>query len=206
MNGKILFIEIELSHKAIPKLIFKGDRQSGVIKKAHVRKYSNAQALLVAIEGQVHKYQEIIEQQTIKMIEDKEDELNEEVRRLQTSCLHQLVASKQEWFEKAEIQLKECIDAQEMKINKVIDDVANRAEISIRNKLISMNQAEELIGYLTDALHSELNDVKKSLVVVQTYDHQGVTLTIENEDGMVTVNTQEILLELQSCLDTKHHD
>ncbi|OWF73245.1 hypothetical protein B4907_22335 [Yersinia kristensenii] len=62
------------------------------------------------------------------------------------------------------------------------------------------------MDYLTDALHAELNDVKRSLVVVKSYDDEGVTLTIENEDGMVTVNTQELLLELKSCLDHKSHD
>ncbi|WP_246585520.1 hypothetical protein [Yersinia kristensenii] len=160
----------------------------------------------MAIEGQVHKYQKIIEQQTIQMIEDKEAQLNAQVKYLQESYIHQLATSKQEWFEKADIQLESSIDAQEVRINEVIDDVRNRAEISICKKLLSMNQSENLIGYLTDALHAELNDVKRSLVVVKSYDDEGVTLTIENEDGMVTVNTQELLLELKSCLDHKSHD
>lgn len=201
-----MFIEIESSYKVIPKLIFNGNQQSGVIKKSCVRKYSNAKALLMAIEGQVHKYQKIIEQQTIQIIEDKEAQLNAQVKYLQESYIHQLATSKQEWFEKADIQLESSIDAQEVRINEVIDDVRNRAEISICKKLLSMNQSENLIGYLTDALHAELNDVKRSLVVVKSYDDEGVTLTIENEDGMVTVNTQELLLELKSCLDHKSHD
>ncbi|OWF73244.1 hypothetical protein B4907_22330 [Yersinia kristensenii] len=88
----------------------------------------------MAIEGQVHKYQKIIEQQTIQMIEDKEAQLNAQVKYLQESYTHQLATSKQEWFEKADIQLESSIDAQEVRINEVIDDVRNRAEISILQK------------------------------------------------------------------------
>ncbi|CAQ85539.1 MULTISPECIES: hypothetical protein [Photorhabdus] len=202
----ILFIEIESSYKAIPLLVFKRDRHSSIIKKSQVRIYSDAHALLMAIEEQVQEFQKLIEQQTVQMIEDKERELNEHISHLQASAIHQLTLSQQQWLEKAEEQLNKLLDTQEKRLSEAIADARNSMASTIRNRLIEMNQSDSLIGYLSDALHAELNDVEKSLVIVKSYSDNGITLTIENDDCMVSINTQELLSELKSCLENMSYD
>ncbi|EKT64615.1 hypothetical protein [Providencia burhodogranariea] len=199
-----MFIEIDSSYKLTPQLVFKGD-ETGIVKKSQIKRYSDANALLIAIENRVQEYQKMIEDNTKKLIEAKQNELNEHIKQLKISAEQQITASKKKWFENADKQLKILLASQEKKLNDAVTDVKRQTEQAVRNRLIKMNQSDSLIKYLIDALHNEINDLEKSLEVVQSHSEQGTLLTIENDECIISINTQELMIELKNCIENITH-
>lgn len=195
-----MFIEIDSSYKLTPLLIFEGD-ETGIIKKSQIKRYSDANALLKAIENRVQEYQDMIELKTNQLIEEKQNELNEHVKQLKLSAEQQITESQETWFDKAEQQLAVLLSSQEKKLNDAVIGVKRKTEQAVRNRLIKMNQSDSLIKYLIDALHNEINDLEKSLEVVQSHSDQGTSLTIENDECIISINTQELMAELKNCIE-----
>lgn len=195
-----MFIEIDSSYKLTPQLIFKGD-ETGIIKKSQIKRYSDANALLKAIENRVQEYQDMIELKTNQLIEEKQNELDEHVNQLKFLADQQITESQQIWFDKAEQQLTVLLSSQEKKLNDAVTGVKRKTEQAVRNRLIKMNQSDSLIKYLIDALHNEINDIEKSLEIVQSHSDQGTLLTIENDQCIISINTQELMIELKNCIE-----
>ncbi|EKT60083.1 hypothetical protein [Providencia sneebia] len=195
-----MFIEIESSYKLTPQLIFKGS-ETGVVKKPQIKVYSDAKALLTSIENRVDSFQNKLETETNRLIEEKESELAQHVEKLKLSAEQQMIKTQDCWFEQAEQKLKSLLSSQEERLNNAVLDVKKKAEKAVYDRLVKMNQSDNLIQYLIDALHNEINDLEKSLEVVQTHNDQGTSLTIENDDCVITINTQELLSELKNCIE-----
>lgn len=195
-----MFIEIDSSYKLTPQLIFKGD-ETGIIKKSQIRRYSDANALLKAIENRVQEYQDMIELKTNQLIEEKQNELDEHVKQLKFIAEQEVIESQQVWIDKAEQQLVVLLSSQEKKLNDAVTGVKRKTEQAVRDRLIKMNQSDSLIKYLIDALHNEINDLEKSLEVVQAHSDQGTLLTIENDECVISINTQELMAELKNCIE-----
>lgn len=199
-----MFIEIDSSHKLTPQLIFKGD-ETGIIKKSQVKRYSDAKALLTAVENRVQEYQNVLELKTNQLIEVKQNELEEHIKQLKISAEQQVIASQQTWFDNAEEQLKALLSSQEEKLIDAVTKVKINTEKAVRERLIKMSQSDSLIKYLIDALHNEINDIEKSLNVVQSHSEQGTLLTIENDECIISINTQELMAELKNCIESIAH-
>ncbi|AWS50754.1 hypothetical protein [Providencia rettgeri] len=195
-----MFIEIDSSYTLTPKLIFKGS-EGGVIKKSQIRKYSDAKALLLSIENRVEEYQNILENKVNKLIKERQNELNKHVDELNSLAEQQVASSQKEWFSKAEQQLDLLLSNQEDRFNNMISEVKCKVEKAVRNRLIRMNQSDSLIKYVIEVMHNEINDTEKMLQVVHSKSAQGTLLTIENDDCIITINTQELISELKSCIE-----
>ncbi|EMA4781819.1 hypothetical protein U3C50_001533 [Providencia rettgeri] len=195
-----MFIEIDSSYTLTPKLIFKGS-DNGVVKKSQIRKYSDAKALLVSIENRVEEYQYILENKTNQLIKEKQNELNKHIEELKSLAEQQITSSQKEWFSKAEQQLELLLSHQKDRFNNVISEVKCKVEKAVRNRLVRMNQSDSLIKYVIEVMHNEINDTKKILQVVHSKSAQGTLLTIENDDCIITINTQELISELKNCIE-----
>ncbi|MGT0150565.1 hypothetical protein ACT691_18690 [Vibrio metschnikovii] len=59
-----------------------------------------------------------------------------------------------------------------------------------------MSQSDSLICHLIEFLHGEAEDEMKTLKVDHVRDNNGVTLTIENQDSIISISTSELIHEL----------
>ncbi|AUI86426.1 hypothetical protein BS333_08510 [Vibrio azureus] len=198
-----MYIAIESEEKSIPKITFKRerDRSSNVIKKSEIQVFHEAKALLLALEDQVQEYQEILEQQVVQMIEDKESALNEYVEKAYDTVMETWISQQDEWFERAQYQFSELLNEQENYLKQVKDELKLSVANAVNSRLTKLNQSEHLIGHLIEVLHSEIDDEAKKLSVEQHVQDDGVILTIEDEDSIISVNTSSIIAELRASLE-----
>ncbi|GEM77454.1 hypothetical protein [Vibrio sagamiensis] len=197
-----MYIEIESEEKSIPQITFKRERarSSNIIKKSEIQIFHEAKALLLALEDQVQEYQDILEQQVVQMIEDKESALNEYVEKAYDTVMETWIVQQDEWFERAQYQLSELLSEQENYLKQVKDELKLSVANAVTSRLTKLNQSEHLIGHLIEVLHSEIDDEAKKLSVEQQVQDDGVILTIENEDTIISVNTSSIIAELRASL------
>ncbi|ASU22422.1 hypothetical protein CCZ37_07375 [Vibrio qinghaiensis] len=191
-----MYIEIEPAEKGIPQITFKRNRNSNVIKKAELHIYHEARALLMAMEDRQSEYQAIVEQQVIEMIEDKERSLNSHINETYQAVVDQWIAQQKHWLDTAEERLESLLLEQEKNLVFLKDEIKHSIISAIQSRLTKFSQSDNLICHLTEVLHGEVEDEMKALKVELVRDNNGVTLTIENQDSIVSINTAELVNEL----------
>ncbi|GLT17470.1 hypothetical protein GCM10007938_12470 [Vibrio zhanjiangensis] len=196
-----MYIELEPEQRVIPKITFKRSRNSNIIKKSDVRCFQEAQALVMAMQEHADECQSILEQQVIQMIEDKEKALNEYVEESYNNVIENWVEWQNDWFDNAESKLAELLSAQQKQLNELKEELKESVITAVKARLVKLNQSEHLISHLIEVLHAEVEDEAKNLSVEKTIEEDGVTLTIENEDSIVSINTASLIAELRSSLD-----
>ena len=185
----------------IPKITFKRSHNSNVIKKSEVRCFQEAQALVMAMQERADECQYILEQQVIQMIEDKEKALNEYVEESYNNVIENWVEWQNDWFDNAESKLGDLLKAQQKQLDELKEELKESVITAVKERLVKLNQSEHLIGHLVEVLHAEVDDEARNLSVEKTIEENGVTLTIENEDSIVSINTASLITELRSSLD-----
>lgn len=195
-----LYIEIEPAEKRIPQISLKRHRDSNVIKKAELRTYHEARALLMAMEERVSEYQAIVEQQVTQMIEDKEQSLNDHINKAYQSVIDGWFVQQKHWLDTAEERLEHLLAEQEESLALLKDEIKHSIISAIQSRLTKLSQSDNLICHLIQVLHGEVEDEMKSLKVEQVRDNHGVTLSIENQDSIISINTAELINELHTAL------
>ena len=196
-----MYIELEPEQRVIPKITFKRNHNSNVIKKSEVRCFQEAQALVMAMQERADECQTILEQQVIQMIEDKEKALNEYVEESYNNVIENWVEWQNDWFDNAELKLGDLLKAQQKQLDELKEELKESVITAVKERLVKLNQSEHLIGHLVEVLHAEVDDEARNLSVEKTIEENGVTLTIENEDSIVSINTASLITELRSSLD-----
>ncbi|WP_354668149.1 hypothetical protein [Vibrio hepatarius] len=197
----LLYIELEPEQRVIPKITFKRSHNSNVIKKSEVRCFQEAQALVMAMQERAEECQTILEQQVVQMIEDKEKALNEYVEESYNNVIENWVEWQNDWFENAESKLVDLLSAQQRQLNELKEELKISVIKAVKERLVKLNQSEHLISHLIEVLHAEVDDESKNLSVEKITQEDGVTLTIENEDSIVSINTASLITELRLSLD-----
>ncbi|AQM21001.1 MULTISPECIES: hypothetical protein [Vibrio] len=195
-----MYIEIEPAEKRIPQISLKRNRDSNVIKKAELRIYHEARALLMAMEERVSEYQAIVEQQVVQMIQDKEQSLNSHINEASQSVIDGWFVQQKHWLETAEERLEHLLAEQEESLALLKDEIKHSIISAIQSRLTKLSQSDNLICHLIEVLHGEVEDEMKLLKVEQVRDNHGVTLTIENQDSIISINTAELVNELHTGL------
>lgn len=195
-----MYIEIEPAEKRIPQISLKRHRDSNVIKKAELRTYHEARALLMAMEERVSEYQAIVEQQVTQMIEDKEQSLNDHINKAYQSVIDAWFVQQKHWLDTAEERLEHLLAEQEESFVLLKDEIKHSIISAIQSRLTKLSQSDNLICHLIEVLHGEVEDEMKSLKVEQVRDNHGVTLSIENQDSIISINTAELINELHTAL------
>ncbi|EGQ9189308.1 hypothetical protein O1C43_003324 [Vibrio cholerae] len=195
-----MYIEIEPAEKRIPQISLKRHRDSNVIKKAELRTYHEARALLMAMEERVSEYQAIVEQQVTQMIEDKEQSLNDHINKAYQSVIDGWFVQQKHWLDTAEERLEHLLAEQEESLALLKDEIKHSIISAIQSRLTKLSQSDNLICHLIQVLHGEVEDEMKSLKVEQVRDNHGVTLSIENQDSIISINTAELINELHTAL------
>lgn len=195
-----MYIEIEPAEKRIPQISLKRNRDSNVIKKAELRIYHEARALLMAMEERVSEYQAIVEQQVVQMIQDKEQSLNSHINEASQSVIDGWFLQQKHWLETAEERLEHLLAEQEESLALLKDEIKHSIISAIQSRLTKLSQSDNLICHLIEVLHGEVEDEMKLLKVEQVRDNHGVTLTIENQDSIISINTAELVNELHTGL------
>lgn len=195
-----MYIEIESAEKRIPQISLKRNRDSNVIKKAELRIYHEARALLMAMEERVSEYQAIVEQQVVQMIQDKEQSLNSHINEASQSVIDGWFVQQKHWLDTAEERLEHLLAEQEESLALLKDEIKHSIISAVQSRLTKLSQSDNLICHLIEVLHGEVEDEMKSLKVEQVRDNHGVTLTIENQDSIISINTAELINELHTGL------
>lgn len=195
-----MYIEIEPAEKRIPQISLKRHRDSNVIKKAELRTYHEARALLMAMEERVSEYQAIVEQQVTQMIEDKEQSLNDHINKAYQSVIDGWFVQQKHWLDTAEERLEHLLAEQEESLALLKDEIKHSIISAIQSRLTKLSQSDNLICHLIEVLHREVEDEMKSLKVEQVRHNHGVTLSIENQDSIISINTAELINELHTAL------
>ncbi len=197
-----LFIKIDSSYRTIPQIIFKQERDSNVIKKSDLINYADAKWLLLAVEKWVEQYQQQLEIEVVDLIEVKEQELNNHVVDLYDEMDEKLKTNQAIWFEKANQQLVELVEAQYQSLTTLKDELKSTLATKIKSRLPSLNLNEAVIANLIDLLYEAIDDEDKTLSVKQEINNGGLVLTIENENNLVSIDTLSIIEELDHILDS----
>ena len=197
-----MFIKIDSSYRTIPQIIFKQERDSNVIKKSDLINYADAKWLLLAVEKWVEQYQQQLEIEVVDLIEVKEQELNNHVVDLYDEMDEKLKTNQAIWFEKANQQLVELVEAQYQSLTTLKDELKSTLATKIKSRLPSLNLNEAVIANLIDLLYEAIDDEDKTLSVKQEINNGGLVLTIENENNLVSIDTLSIIEELDHILDS----
>ncbi|AVI67766.1 hypothetical protein CKQ84_19010 [Shewanella sp. WE21] len=198
-----MYIEINSSHRLLPQITFKKDRNSSnVIKKSDLLFYSEAKVLLSALEERVEQYQQMLEEQVVQLIVDKEQALNLHVNDLYNEIAEELQTNQQHWFDKANQGLVDLVEEQYQSLSLLKDELKNRITENVKLRLTQLSLNESLISHLVELLHAEIDDEAKNLSVVHSYVNGFAVLTIENEDKVISIETQSIIEALSDSLDT----
>lgn len=198
-----MYIEIEPKEKQIPQLAqvaFKRQRESNVIKKSELRIYHTAKALLMALESRLDEYQVQLERQLEQMIEDKEQALNTAVDEAYQFAIDSWSVQQQQWLNMAEQRLEQLLVEQEEMLILLKEDIKHAIISAIQSRLTKISQSDNLICHLIEVLHAEVDDEMKQFSVEQSRDSNGITLTIENQDSVLSINTGELVEELYQGL------
>ncbi|EEY72186.1 hypothetical protein VHA_001284 [Grimontia hollisae CIP 101886] len=155
----------------------------------------------MALEEKVKEYQALLEEQVLVMLEEKEQLLNnaieEEYLKLSDAWQEQQI----EWFNVAEKELARHLREQEEAVSEIKRELKHQIASEIQARLTKLTHSEKLISHLVEVLHSEMDDVCKELQVETKQQEDGVILTIENEDRIITIDSKTIVEELKRGLD-----
>ncbi|WP_311981429.1 hypothetical protein [Shewanella sp. M16] len=173
-----------------------------MIKKSDLLIYSEAKALLSALEERVEQYQQMLEGQVVQLIEDKEQALNLHVNTLYNERAEELQANQERWFDEANQHLVDLVEEQYQSLSQLKDELKNRITEAVKLRLTQLSLNESLIGHLVELLHAEIDDEAKALSVEQTYVNGFAVLTIENEDKVISIETQSLIEALGYSLET----
>lgn len=191
-----MYIEIESADKGVPQITFKQNLNTNIIKKSELNIYHEARALLMAMEDHLSDYQAVLEQKVIQMIEDKEQFLNFRINNTYQSVVEQWVEQQKRWLDTAEERLESLLEEEEKKINLLKDEIKKSIISAIQSRMTKLSQSDSLICHLIEFLHGEAEDEMKTLNVDHVRDNNGVTLTIENQDSIISISTSELIHEL----------
>lgn len=197
-----MYIEIESAQRAIPQISLKRDRRSNVVKKSELHLYQQAQSLLDNLKGRVDEYQSILEQEVLQLIEEKEQALNAHIALVFNETLESWNAKQSQWLTEAEDKLSALLTEQSHILQALKGELKCSMVGAIQSRLASFSQDETLIQYLVDARHSEIDDVSNGLKVDKVTSETGVTLSIENDERLICINTFELIEKLRKSLDT----
>ncbi|KOE03643.1 hypothetical protein ACS82_02840 [Vibrio parahaemolyticus] len=197
-----MYIELRKSDYEIPRLGFKLNRSSNVVKKSELVMYQESRALLMAMEDKVTEYQRLLENQILELIEEKERELNESISKEYKKIADEWVEQQMDWFFSAEQILSEKLIGIERMVSEIKNELKTQIALAISSRLTKLSQSENLINHLIDVLHAELEDEAKTLKIQRQGMADGVALTIENSDSVVSINTQKIVEELRGVLES----
>ena len=196
-----MYIEIESAQRAIPQISFKRDRRSNVVKKSELRLYQQAQSLLDSLKGRVDEYQSILEQEVLRLIEEKELTLNTHIDQVFSETVESWSIKQSQWLTEAEDKLSALLAEQSHILLALKDELKYSVSGAIQSRLASFSQDETLIQYLADALHLEIDDANHSLKVDKVTSETGVILSIENDERLICINTSELIAQLRKSLD-----
>ncbi|WP_254053129.1 hypothetical protein [Shewanella sp. WE21] len=158
--------------------------------------------LLSALEERVEQYQQMLEEQVVQLIVDKEQALNLHVNDLYNEIAEELQTNQQHWFDKANQGLVDLVEEQYQSLSLLKDELKNRITENVKLRLTQLSLNESLISHLVELLHAEIDDEAKNLSVVHSYVNGFAVLTIENEDKVISIETQSIIEALSDSLDT----
>ncbi|MCO4174533.1 hypothetical protein K8D10_22575 [Aeromonas veronii] len=195
-----MYVVINPAEKVIPQISLKRNLDSNVIKKAELIIYYEARASLMAIEERVTECQAVVEQQVIQMIDDKEQSLNAHINEAYQSVIDGWLTQQKHWLDTAEERLENLLAEQEKCMALLKDEIKHSIITAIQSRLTKISQSDNLICHLIEVLHGEAEDEMKSLKVELVSDNHGVTLTIENQDNIISINSSELVNELHTAL------
>lgn len=196
-----MYIKIEPVQCVVPQISFKRDRTSNVIKQSELRLYQDAQALLDDLKGQVDEYQRVIELQSLRLIDEKEQELNCHIKKVFDEKVESWEAEQSQWLAAAENKLSECLTEQKQYLCGLKKELKCAVVEMVKSKLSSITQDETLIRYLVDVLHTEIDDTSRSLKVDTTVTDSEVMLSIEDDERVICISTTELIMQLKKGLD-----
>ena len=196
-----MYIEIESAQRAIPQISLKRDRRSNVVKKSELRLYQEAQSLLESLKGRVSEYQSILEQEVLQLIEEKELALNAHITQVFSATLESWNTKQSQWFTEAEDKLSLLLTEQNNILQALKGELRCSMVGAVQSRLVSFSKDDALIQYLVDALHSEIDDVSRGLKVDKITSEGGVTLSVENDERLIRINTSELIEQLRKSLD-----
>ncbi|AYV25080.1 hypothetical protein L1D61_25460 [Vibrio mediterranei] len=196
-----MYIEIESEQRTVPQIMLRRRRSSNVIKKSEIRFFCQAQTLLKEMEERADEYQDILEQQVLLMIEDKELVLNEYIEKAYDTIIESKISQQEDWFKYAQDQLTELLYEQQNYLNQIKQDLKGSMAVAVKSRLTKLNHSDHLIDHLIEVLHAEIDDEARNLSVKKVDQDDGVVLTIENEDSIISINTASLIEELRVALD-----
>ncbi|GHW44723.1 hypothetical protein VCSRO56_3608 [Vibrio cholerae] len=198
-----MYIELDALHKVIPKVGFVRPLHSNLIKRSEFATYQESKALIMALEEKVKEYQKLLEEQVLLILEEKEllltSVIEEEYQKLANAWKEQQI----EWFKVAENELARHLKEQEEAIIDVKRELKHQIVSEVQARLTKVTHSEKLISHLVDVLHSEMDDSCKALQVDTDRHEDGVILSIENEDRIITIDSRRIIDELKRGLELK---
>ncbi|HDI3146091.1 TPA: hypothetical protein PMB22_003547, partial [Vibrio cholerae] len=102
----------------------------------------------------------------------------------------------------AEQILSEKLTEIDRMVSEVKNELKTQIASAVSSRLAKLSQSESLISHLIEVLHAELEDEAKTLKVKRQKMADGVALTIENSDSVVSINSQKIVEELRGVLES----
>ncbi|AMF96288.1 hypothetical protein [Vibrio harveyi] len=196
-----MYIEIESAQRVIPQICFVKNRESNVIKQSEILLYKKAQTLLDSLEMRVDEYQNILEQEVHRLLEEKEQTLNAHIEQAFSVAIKNWNAKQNQWFAEAEEKLSTLLIEQRQQLLGLREELKCAVVRKTQAQLTKVGQDETLIEYLVDILHTQIDDANRCLKVERSLSDSGVILSIEDDERIICINTSELIAQLRESLD-----
>ncbi|EHR6926748.1 hypothetical protein KUK83_004626 [Vibrio parahaemolyticus] len=164
--------------------------------------YEDAQTLLDSLKGRVDEYQCILEQEVLRLIEEKEQTLNAHIEQVFGDTVESWNAKQNQWLAEAEDKLSALLIEQRQHLLGLKAELKRTVVKLTQAQLASVSQDETLIRYLVDILHTRIDDASRCLKVESTFSDTGVILSVEDDERVICIDTSELIAQLREGLDT----
>ncbi|NUW68064.1 hypothetical protein [Vibrio coralliilyticus] len=197
-----MFIKISDDFRDIPKIIMKAKNSSNIIKQSDLSVYKDAKELSKSLEEISEKYQALLHESFIRMMNEKEQILNRHVESLYDEQKSHFEVAKKEWLREAQCKFDESFSRNEIRFRSIESELKRNVSELLKKRLEKLLNDETLIQYLCDFLHNEMSDQLRELFIYKDKHEDGnILLTIENNEQIITIGTRSIIEELENSLD-----
>lgn len=173
-----------------------------LIKRSQVTYFLQAAHLFDYMSRSKERFDNDLSQAFNEILEQKTEDLDRDLTTRKSNFDLNLESEKKAWFEDAQTKIDTIIANKVSEIESVVSNFTDQIAANLKRDLPNIVHDENVINLLIETLKKEVQDKAGALHLERLEQGDSIELRIENDDEVVSINTEEIILSLKKCLDT----
>ncbi len=173
-----------------------------LIKRSQVTYFLQAAHLFDYMSRSKERFDNDLSQAFNEILEQKTEDLDKDLVTRRNNFDLNLESEKTAWFEDAQTKLDTIIANKVSEVENAVSNFTDQITENLKRNLPSIVHDENVINLLIETLKKEVKE-NAGAMHLERLDHgDSIELRIENDNEVVSINTEEIILSLKKCLDT----